>query len=91
MDWVFITNGRQRVKVNNPFSTWAPVLSGSLLGPVLSIIYRHINDLIEDCTAGCDIYLHADDAKLFKHISCETDCVIMQTGITRAIGWTDDF
>ena len=35
-------------------------------GPILFIIY--INDLVEYCSSGSDIFLFADDAKIFSHV-----------------------
>jgi len=72
IQWItaFLINRKQRVRINNVFSDWADADSGipqgSLLGPVLSIIY--INGLIEYCHCGSELYLYADDAKVFKHI-----------------------
>ena len=41
------------------------------LGLILFIIY--INDLPEICEEFARIYLFADDAKLFKHVTCNED------------------
>ena len=67
--WIqsFLTNRNHRVKLNNTFSSWCAVLSGipqgSILGPLLFIIF--INDLPEVCKEINNIFLYADDAKLF--------------------------
>jgi len=37
--------------------------------------------LIEHCTTYSEIYLFADDAKLFKHILSESDQKIIQEGV----------
>ena len=64
-------------------SHWDAVTSsipqGSVLGPLLFLIY--INDLGECCDPYCEIYLFADDAKLFKHIVNPDDNYSLQKGI----------
>ena len=35
----------------------------------------YINDL-SDCVYHSDIFLHADDAQIFKNINCLMDCVL---------------
>jgi len=61
------------VRVKETFSNWAAVISGipqgSVLGPLLFIIYIHINDLVEYCNSGSEIYLFADDAKIFSYVT----------------------
>ena len=93
VEWItcFLTNRRQRVQINDSFSLWATVFSGipqgSVLGPLLFVIY--INDLVENCSAGSDIYLYADDAKLFKHILHEIDCTTLQADLYNMSSWMD--
>ena len=66
--WIrsFLTNRKQHVSVNGSASDWSDVTSGipqeSVLGPILFIIY--INDIVEQHKS--EIYLFADDAKVFR-------------------------
>ena len=75
--WIssFLNGRKQRVKVNNCFSSWDMVSSGipqgSILGPLLFIIY--INDIVDVCH-NSGIYLYADDAEIFRHINNMQDC-----------------
>ena len=70
IEWIksFLSNRSQCVKINQKLSNSRAVLSGipqgSVLGPLLFVIY--INDLPKLCNNMCDIYLFADDAKLYK-------------------------
>jgi len=65
------------------FSHWRQVLNGILqgyfLGPLLFIIC--INGLADSCTNIAELYLYADNAKLFKHISSDTDVSMLQADI----------
>jgi len=76
--WIesFLTNRRQRVRINGFFSFWKEVLSGSILGPLLFIIF--INDLVDSCNNASDLFLYADDAKLFRHITCNRDAELLK-------------
>ena len=91
--WIeaFLSSRRQRVKINNVFSEWAPVLSGipqgSILGPLLFIIY--INDLVDSCSNGSELYLYADDAKLFRHILSDLDSGLLQRDLDNLSNWTE--
>ena len=44
--------------------------------PLLFIIY--INDLVDSCCEDVNIYLFADDAKLYAHITSEQDELMLQ-------------
>jgi len=82
---IFLIGRKQKVKIDEVMSEWSDLLSGipqgSILGPVLFIIY--INDLIESCRKNAKIYLFADDARLYNHIKCYSQKMInLQTGLT---------
>ena len=91
--WIesFLLSRKQRVKINGVFSNWQNVLSGipqgSVLGPLLFIIY--INDLVEVCSQGSRLFLYADDAKIFKHISNDFDKVDLQSDLDSVKQWSD--
>ena len=64
----YLTNRHQRVLLNGQNSPWAPVLAGvpqgSILGPLLFLIY--INDLPNGLKANAKLF--ADDTSLFTII-----------------------
>jgi len=77
------------VKVNLSKSSWKLVTNrlpqGSVLGPILFLIF--INDLVECCEVHLKIYLFADDAKLFRHITQDKDIQLLQKGIYNLQNW----
>lgn len=94
ISWIesFLSNRRQRVLVNGIASKWHDVISGvpqgSVLGPILFVIY--INTLIDDVDdVHCsDLFLFADDNKLFREILTEHDQNILQYDIDKMFSWT---
>jgi len=92
INWIkdFLAAMKYRVKVNGSYSSWAEVTSGipqgSVLGPFLFLIY--INDLIDCCEPYSDVYLFADDAKIFCHILCLNDQQRLQIGVNELVQWT---
>ena len=78
-----------RVCINGQFSNWAPVTSGipqgSVLGPLLFVIY--INDLPDDITS--DIFLFADDTKIFNRIDSQEDANNLQANLTKLQDWSN--
>ena len=85
--WIksFLSDRKQRVRVNNSYSDFSPITSGipqgSILGPVLFIIF--INDLPDHVKSGCKIF--ADDTKIYN----STDkSEVIQGDIDALINWS---
>ena len=79
----FLVDREQTVRVGGSYSDWSSVLSGvpqgSVLGPILFIIY--INDLSSSCPDLHSLYLFADDAKCFASIRSSSDCLLFQSSL----------
>ena len=77
--------------VDGEVSNWKPVLSGvpqgSVLGPILFLIY--INDLEEGVTSK--ILKFADDTKFFRKIEGNGDKQQLQDDIDKLIKWSEEW
>lgn len=93
ISWIadFLCFRTQRVRINDSYSSSAPVKSGipqgSVLGPLLFVIY--INDLPDVCRDLCSLYLFADDAKLYKVIRQHSDLTALITACQAMLEWCD--
>ena len=88
--WVenFLSDRKQCVQVNGQKSKWHSVTSGipqgSVLGPVLFVIF--INDL-PDCVES-DVYLFADDTKIYREITSDNDIQGIQNDLNNLFTWS---
>ena len=90
LQWIrhWLRNRRQRVSVNKIFSEWGEVTSGvpqgSVLGPVLFLVY--INDI--DLGLISKLSKFADDSKLCKTINNDIDREALQQDLDRLEHWS---
>ena len=91
IDWIkfLLTNRKQRVLLNGIASVWHDVISGvpqgSVLGAILFVIF--INTLV-DVVQHSDLFLFADDNKLFKILFNDADTALLQKDIDSMFSWT---
>ena len=91
INWIkeYLTGRSQCVEVNGKASEWLPVTSGipqgSVLGPLLFLIY--INDLPDDINS--DVYMYADDTKLYREIKTIEDQRILQKDLDTLTKWSE--
>ena len=91
INWIekWLIDRRQRVVVDGEVSNWKSVLSGvpqgSVLGPILFLIY--INDLDDDITSK--VLKFADDTKVFRKIKSDADRQHLQDDLNKLIEWYD--
>ena len=85
----WLTDRRQRVVVDGEVSNWKSVLSGvpqgSVLGPILFLIY--INDLDDSITSN--VLKFADDTKLFRKVNTDGDKQHLQNDLDRFVKWSE--
>ena len=92
--WIaaFLKDRRQAVQVNDSRSEFASVTSGvpqgSVLGPILFLIY--INDLA-GTLRDCSICIFADDSKIYFKADTMEDTVKIQRDIDRIFQWCNDW
>lgn len=93
LNWIraFLLNRTQRIRVNATHSRSYPVLSGipqgSVLGPALFIIF--INNL-PDQVLHSQVFLFADDLKIFKPITQPSDQEQLQEDLDHLMEWSDN-
>ena len=89
--WIkeWLRERKQRVVLNGKKSSWENVKSGvpqgSVLGPLLFLIY--INDL--DRGLDCKVSKFADDTKIACSVRNIDGCIKVQQNIDKLVGWAD--
>jgi hypothetical protein len=91
LGWIedYLKDRKQRVTMDGEHSNWLPVTSGvpqgSILGPVLFILY--INDLPEILSPDTLCAIFADDTKVYRQIKDNRDQQELQEDINKIAVW----
>ena len=91
--WIeaFLRDWKQQVLVNDDSSEWKDVSSGipqgSVMGPILFVLY--INELPSSISSQSDIFLFADDTKIFKEVYNIEDSEQLQSDIYLMNDWSE--
>ena len=72
---------------SDPATVFSGIPEGSILGPILLVIY--INDLPE--VVKCGTYLFADDTKIFRHKTTKEDALQLQSDINSLAQWSQNW
>ena len=89
INWIekLLTHRKQRVIVDGEISNWKSVLSGvpqgSVLSPILFLIYIYINDLEDDISSK--VLKFADDTKVFRKVTNDTDKQSLQDNLDKLV------
>ena len=95
INWIekWLTHRKHRVIVDGEISNWKSVLSGvpqgSVLGPILFLIYIYIyiNDLEDDISSK--VLKFADDTKVFRKVTNDTDKQSLQDDLDKLVKWSE--
>ena len=63
------------------------VPQGSVLGPLLFLIYIYINDLEDNITSN--ILKFADDTKVFRKVNTDGDKQLLQNDLDKLVKWSE--
>ena len=95
LTWImsFLSDRYQCTVVENSFSnvTWVKsgVIQGSVLGPLLFIMFvNDVVNVINEC-AKCNLY--ADDVKLYSSVTCSEDSTHLQHALNAIISWSEEW
>jgi ribonuclease P/MRP protein subunit RPP40 len=95
LKWIgsFLSNRLQCVVIDHFYSPIRSVISGvpqgSVLGPILFIIY--VNDIDSVCCGDTSLQLFADDAKLYSKVVVNNISVSLQLSLDRLTQWAKDW
>ena len=94
INWIekWLKHRRQRVIVDGEISNWKSVLSGvpqgSVLAPILFLIYIYINDLEDDTSSK--VLKCADDTKVFRKVTNDTNKQSLQDDLDKLVKWSQN-
>ena len=84
----YLNNRQQRVVLNGQYSKWAPILAavpqGSILGPLLFLIY--INNLPKNLKSSAKLF--TGDTSLFSNVYNATECAnLLNEHLKKILEW----